>query len=211
MKFTLISAATLAIAGLVSAGVVPCQTTAKVDKSLSCAETAAQNGLSVDAFIHVNKFQTESACDIALQLVDSVCVDQKHSHTKRCLAEKKAAEKKAAEEKAAAEKKAAEEKAAQEEKDSQEKEQPAAPSGKGPSPNAIPASQAGSLRIVNKADENCTWYYVITAADSGCADVASKNGITANDLYNLNRNLHREGVHECDNLDDGKAYCVSTN
>ncbi|KAI7848202.1 hypothetical protein BDC45DRAFT_541218 [Circinella umbellata] len=208
MKFTLISAATLAIAGFASAAFVPCETTATVDKSLSCAATAEANGLDLTQFAHINKLPTEAnACDIALKVLDSVCVDQTHAHSKRCLAEKKAAE-----EKAAAEKKAAEEKAAQEQPEEQEEQQPASqPSGSGPSPQAIPAAEAGNLRIVNKAAADCTWYYVITAADSGCVDVAEKNGITAQQLYSYNKNLHSKGVHECDNLDDGKAYCVSVN
>ncbi|KAG0167673.1 hypothetical protein DFQ29_000308 [Apophysomyces sp. BC1021] len=48
----------------------------------------------------------------------------------------------------------------------------------------------------------------VTSADNGCADVASKNGITLDQLYGWNTGLHHKGEHICDNLDDGKAYCV---
>ncbi|KAL0089797.1 secreted LysM domain-containing protein [Phycomyces blakesleeanus] len=64
---------------------------------------------------------------------------------------------------------------------------------------------------VNKIVDNCNKYYTIAESDSGCSDVASKNGIDEEELYAWNQGLHHAGDHLCDNLDTGKAYCVGVN
>ncbi|KAI9258466.1 hypothetical protein BY458DRAFT_557934 [Sporodiniella umbellata] len=55
---------------------------------------------------------------------------------------------------------------------------------------------------------NCKKYSTVTKKDSWCGDFAKRNGISTNNLYKWNAGLHSSGKHVCDNLDDGKAYCV---
>lgn len=50
----------------------------------------------------------------------------------------------------------------------------------------------------------CTKYATVTSSDSWCGPFAEKYGITEDQLYAYNAFLHKT----CDNLDDGKAYCV---
>ncbi|CAO3690178.1 hypothetical protein G6F70_001570 [Rhizopus microsporus] len=54
----------------------------------------------------------------------------------------------------------------------------------------------------------CNKYSTVTSKDSWCGDFAKRNGISTSDLYKWNAGLHGPGKHECDNLDDGRAYCV---
>ncbi|GAN04977.1 hypothetical protein MAM1_0078d04445 [Mucor ambiguus] len=54
----------------------------------------------------------------------------------------------------------------------------------------------------------CTKYSTVTSKDSWCGDFSKRNGISMTQLYSWNAGLHGPGKHECDNLDDGKAYCV---
>ena len=46
---------------------------------------------------------------------------------------------------------------------------------------------------------------VVSSSDS-CVSVAKKYGISLNEFYNMNPKVHRGS---CDNLDDGKSYCVA--
>lgn len=52
---------------------------------------------------------------------------------------------------------------------------------------------------------NCTKYATVDSSDSWCGPFAEKYGITEAQLYDWNAGLHKT----CDNLDDGKAYCVA--
>ncbi|KAI8636054.1 hypothetical protein BD408DRAFT_448729 [Parasitella parasitica] len=54
----------------------------------------------------------------------------------------------------------------------------------------------------------CTKYSTVTKNDSWCGDFSKRNGINIASLYSWNAGLHGPGKHECDNLDDGRAYCV---
>ncbi|KAI8385777.1 hypothetical protein BD560DRAFT_384313 [Blakeslea trispora] len=54
----------------------------------------------------------------------------------------------------------------------------------------------------------CNKYATVKASDSWCEPFAKKNGITSAQLFAWNAGLHSSGKHLCDNLDDGKAYCV---
>ncbi|CEP07032.1 hypothetical protein [Parasitella parasitica] len=54
----------------------------------------------------------------------------------------------------------------------------------------------------------CTKYSTVTKNDSWCGDFSKRNGISIANLYKWNAGLHGPGKHECDNLDDGNAYCV---
>ncbi|OBZ89774.1 hypothetical protein A0J61_02176 [Choanephora cucurbitarum] len=54
----------------------------------------------------------------------------------------------------------------------------------------------------------CTKYATVKSSDSWCEPFAQRNGITAAQLYSWNAGLHSSGKHVCDNLDDGRAYCV---
>ncbi|KAI8882379.1 hypothetical protein K501DRAFT_323993 [Backusella circina FSU 941] len=56
---------------------------------------------------------------------------------------------------------------------------------------------------------SCTKYATVDSSYNACEDFASKNGITQTQLFSWNAGLHGFGSHECDNLDDGKAYCVA--
>jgi hypothetical protein len=55
----------------------------------------------------------------------------------------------------------------------------------------------------------CTKYATVDSSYNACEDFSSKNGITQTELFSWNAGLHGFGKHECDNLDDGKAYCVA--
>ncbi|KAI8147374.1 hypothetical protein BJV82DRAFT_664613 [Fennellomyces sp. T-0311] len=213
MKFSLISAATLAIAGVASAAY--CEKSIPVPPGLTCQQAADLYNVDLNTILN-NQRWTEAECDAKIKSINSICVQAPRTKAKRCLAEKKAAAEKAAAEKKAAEEKAVAEEAPVEEEEPAVEEEPAAEkeesssSSGAPSAGAVSAADAKAqgLRIVNKANPNCKWFYVITAADTGCEDVATKNGIDVETLYDLNKNLHRFEPNTCDNLDDGKAYCV---
>ncbi|KAL0077095.1 hypothetical protein F4703DRAFT_1245152 [Phycomyces blakesleeanus] len=65
-----------------------------------------------------------------------------------------------------------------------------------------------TLELAPHTHADCKKYYVVQNHDS-CDSVSKKNHISNQQLYDYNTGLHRRGAHECDNLDVGKAYCVS--
>ena len=166
------------------------------DVAESCVNFAEANGANLRTLLDLN---SGLPTDCVVKKDQEYCVSVGHTRAKRCLAEKKKAEEK--------------KKQQQEEQEEQEKpkqqEKPKKPSGNAPSEHAIPRSETSGLRLVNKINENCQWYYTILPEDGGCYDVAEKNNIDVNDLYRLNKNLHSKEPNVCDNLDTGKTYCIA--
>ncbi|KAG1049367.1 hypothetical protein G6F43_008305 [Rhizopus delemar] len=74
--------------------------------------------------------------------------------------------------------------------------------------SSTPASAPSNA--VRHIISTCNKYSTVTSSDSWCGDFAKRNGISTTQLYNWNAGLHRSGSHVCDNLDDGRAYCVGT-
>ncbi|CDH51772.1 predicted protein [Lichtheimia corymbifera JMRC:FSU:9682] len=200
MKFSLIAAATVALAGLASANGIQtdehCRTFVTAEVAQSCVEFAEANGASLLTFKNIN---SGLPSDCVVEQGQKYCVSVGRTHAKRCLAEKKKAE----------EKKKQEQEQQKEEEEPKQEEKPAKkPSGNAPSEYAIPRSETSGLRLVNKINENCQWYYTILPEDDGCYAVAEKNNIPVETLYKLNKNLHSKEPNVCDNLDTGKTYCI---
>ncbi|KAI8069380.1 hypothetical protein BC940DRAFT_297586 [Gongronella butleri] len=55
----------------------------------------------------------------------------------------------------------------------------------------------------------CKQTYTVKAGDS-CEGIAASYKLTPDEFYAMNPGLHHAGAHLCDNLDDGKPYCVCT-
>ncbi|ORZ24519.1 hypothetical protein BCR42DRAFT_403117 [Absidia repens] len=55
----------------------------------------------------------------------------------------------------------------------------------------------------------CLQTHKVVAGES-CDGIAATFKITPDQFYAMNPGLHHAGDHLCDNLDDGKAYCVCT-
>ncbi|CDH52801.1 predicted protein [Lichtheimia corymbifera JMRC:FSU:9682] len=185
MKFSLVAVASLALAGMASAA-----------PAINCSKTVtAVQTTTCDAFAKAQ------ACTI--NAGDKVCVEAPKTKAKRCLAEKKgsaSSSSSSSDEEAAP---AAD--AASTEADSK----PASNSG-APSEYALSKEQVESqgLKLVNKINPNCKWFYTITPDDVACEDVSAKNNIDQATLFKLNKNLHSKAPNTCDNLDTGKTYCV---
>ncbi|KAI8391394.1 uncharacterized protein BYT42DRAFT_556720 [Radiomyces spectabilis] len=63
------------------------------------------------------------------------------------------------------------------------------------------------LQVAAKPAPGCLQNYTVTANDS-CDSVAAQFKLPIDDFYKMNPGLHHAGNHICDNLDDGKPYCV---
>lgn len=162
----------------------------------SCVEFTEANGVNFRTFQDINS-GLPSNC--VVEKDQEYCISVGHTRAKRCLAEKKKAEEK---------KKQEQEQQKEEEQPKQEEKPAKKPSGNAPSEYAIPRSETSGLRLVNKINENCQWYYTILPEDDGCYAVAEKNNIPVETLYKLNKNLHSKEPNVCDNLDTGKTYCI---
>ncbi|CDS03178.1 hypothetical protein LRAMOSA00580 [Lichtheimia ramosa] len=199
MKFSLIAAATVALAGLASANAIEhdvhCTKFVTADVAESCVKFAESNGANLRTLLDLNN---GLPTDCVVEKDQQYCISVGHTRAKRCLAEKKKAEEK---------KKQEQEQQPKEEKPKQQ-EKPKKPSGNAPSEYAIPRSETSGLKLVNKINENCQWYYTILPEDDGCYAVAEKNNIPVETLYKLNKNLHSKEPNVCDNLDTGKTYCI---
>ncbi|CAO3613479.1 unnamed protein product [Cunninghamella echinulata] len=57
--------------------------------------------------------------------------------------------------------------------------------------------------------EGCLQTHTVVAGDS-CDGIAATFKLTPDQFYAMNPKLHHLGDHICDNLDDGKPYCVCT-
>ncbi|KAI9300331.1 hypothetical protein BJ944DRAFT_234915 [Cunninghamella echinulata] len=57
--------------------------------------------------------------------------------------------------------------------------------------------------------EGCLQTHTVVAGDS-CVSIAAAFKLTPDQFYAMNPKLHHLGDHICDNLDDGKPYCVCT-
>ncbi|KAI9320863.1 hypothetical protein BX666DRAFT_1912068 [Dichotomocladium elegans] len=208
MKFTIFAAAALAVAGFASAATHPaeyCTNLAIATENTSCTAFAESKGLNPAVFAILNHGSNLDDCTVTKG--EQYCIAAPRTKAKRCLAEKK---------------KAAAAAAASESEDSvpptspttTENAAPADPTtapssnSDAPSPYAIPKSETGGLRLVNKINPNCKWFYTILPTDGGCSDVAAKNNIPETTLYSLNKNLHSMAPNTCDNLDTGKTYCI---
>ncbi|CAO3636435.1 unnamed protein product [Cunninghamella blakesleeana] len=55
----------------------------------------------------------------------------------------------------------------------------------------------------------CLQTHTVVAGDS-CVGIAANFKLTPDEFYAMNPGLHHLGDHICDNLDDGKPYCVCT-
>ncbi|SAM04573.1 hypothetical protein [Absidia glauca] len=55
--------------------------------------------------------------------------------------------------------------------------------------------------------EGCLKTHTVVAGDS-CDGIAASFKLTPDKFYEMNPGLHHAGDHLCDNLDDGKKYCV---
>ncbi|KAI7859090.1 hypothetical protein BDC45DRAFT_432604 [Circinella umbellata] len=64
---------------------------------------------------------------------------------------------------------------------------------------------SSKLISLKKRGAGCADYHTVVSSDS-CVSVAKKYGISLNEFYNMNPKVHRGS---CDNLDDGKSYCVA--
>ncbi|KAI9266611.1 hypothetical protein BDA99DRAFT_536032 [Phascolomyces articulosus] len=65
--------------------------------------------------------------------------------------------------------------------------------------------EEGSSSSSGGSSSGCSKTHKVTSSDS-CISVAKKYGISLNEFYNMNPKVHRGS---CDNLDDGKSYCVA--
>ncbi|KAJ8663458.1 hypothetical protein O0I10_000698 [Lichtheimia ornata] len=201
MKFSLVAVASLALAGMASAApAINCSKTVTAVQTTTCDAFAKAQGIAPEVFATVNKIvDLDQACTI--NAGDKVCVEAPKTKAKRCLAEKKGSSSSSSSDEEAAP--AAD--AASTEADSK----PASNSG-APSEYALSKEQVESqgLKLVNKINPNCKWFYTITPDDVACEDVSAKNNIDQATLFKLNKNLHSKAPNTCDNLDTGKTYCV---
>ncbi|KAG1473361.1 hypothetical protein G6F56_000997 [Rhizopus delemar] len=78
-----------------------------------------------------------------------------------------------------------------------------------PGDNWSSTPKSAPSNAVRHIISTCTKYSTVKSSDSWCGDFAKRNSISTTQLYNWNAGLHRSGKHVCDNLDDGKAYCVA--
>ncbi|KAG2218189.1 hypothetical protein INT45_006824 [Circinella minor] len=65
--------------------------------------------------------------------------------------------------------------------------------------------EEGSGSSGSGSSGSCSKTHKVVSSDS-CVSVAKKYGISLNEFYNMNPKVHRGS---CDNLDDGKSYCVA--
>ncbi|KAI7881351.1 hypothetical protein K492DRAFT_236759 [Lichtheimia hyalospora FSU 10163] len=200
MKFSLVAVASLALAGMASAApAINCSKTVTAVQTTTCDAFAKAQGLAPEVFATVNKIvDLDQACTI--NAGDKVCVEAPKTKAKRCLAEKKGSSASSDEEAAPAADAAATDAAAK-----------SSSSSGAPSKYAVSKEQVESqgLKLVNKINPKCKWFYTITPQDVACEDVASKNNIDQATLFKLNKNLHSKAPNTCDNLDTGKTYCIA--
>ncbi|KAF7727079.1 hypothetical protein EC973_008042 [Apophysomyces ossiformis] len=62
-------------------------------------------------------------------------------------------------------------------------------------------------QVVARPAEGCLQTHIIVEGDS-CSSVADQFKLTLDQFYGMNPGLHHAGDHICDNLDNGKPYCV---
>ncbi|ORZ18134.1 hypothetical protein BCR42DRAFT_450649 [Absidia repens] len=66
------------------------------------------------------------------------------------------------------------------------------------------SSSSSSSSDKSSSSSGCAKTHKVTSSDT-CAKLAKSNGISLNTFYDLNPKVHRGS---CDNLDNGKSYCV---
>ncbi|CAO3610355.1 unnamed protein product [Cunninghamella blakesleeana] len=188
MKFSLIAVATLAIAGMASAvhPVPGCTKTVRAEHQ-SLAAFAKAHDVKVVDVMNLNGLEKQNA-----QLGNrKVCIEGPAAASD---AESKF-----------------EAKAKKQPKKQPKKKNP--PKSGNPPKGIKKRAGQSSKRPANstrRVDPKCNLWCTVLKTDIECGGFAKSNGISEERLYDLNPGLHRVGEHRCDNLDTGKAYCVST-
>ncbi|KAG1053222.1 hypothetical protein G6F43_004692 [Rhizopus delemar] len=214
MKFT-IAATALTLATAVSA-FSPCvkEVVAKADDT--CNSIASSHGIPTADFLALN---ADVACD-KLVAGEAYCVQALPKHDKRdsytghkiALAKKKASKKgkKTTKKGKKTTKKA--KKTTKKGKKTTKKTTKSSSNSKAsqsrPGDNWSSTPKNAPSNAVRHIISTCNKYSTVKSSDSWCGDFSKRNGITTTQLYDWNAGLHRSGSHECDNLDDGRAYCV---
>ncbi|KAI8877223.1 hypothetical protein K501DRAFT_198655 [Backusella circina FSU 941] len=62
-------------------------------------------------------------------------------------------------------------------------------------------------QVIAKPAPGCLQNYTIVATDT-CSSVAARFNLAEIDFYTMNPGLHHNPTHDCDNLDDGRPFCV---
>ncbi|KAI7862724.1 hypothetical protein BDF14DRAFT_1885784 [Spinellus fusiger] len=201
MKFTLIATATLALAGMASAvhPTIKCEKFYTAVAKDSCLSVAKANGFSIQQFTEWNRGLVGNRCH-SLVPKKSYCISANTPVDRHVIAAKPT--------------KPTKKPSKPVKKPTKPVKKPTKPSVKPttkpttkPAPSTGGASTAG-LHLAPHTAPNCKKYYVVKPGD-GCSIIAQKNKISEAQLYQYNTGLHHNAEHMCDNLDDGRAYCVA--